>query len=104
MWLDVLRTSVTRKAASVKAGAALAVCMLALTTTACSNSERESDALADAPSEATDTNRDVPPETNEFLEGDEGHSITYIRLHDGCLLYTSPSPRDRQKSRMPSSA
>ncbi|WP_408924542.1 hypothetical protein ACKFRU_02200 [Corynebacterium tuberculostearicum] len=45
----MLRTSVTRKAASVKAGAALAVCMLALTTTACSNSERESDALADAP-------------------------------------------------------
>ena len=25
-------------------------------------------------------------------------------VHDGCLLYTSPSPRDRQKSRMPSSA
>ena len=25
-------------------------------------------------------------------------------LHPGCLLYTSPSPRDRQKSRMPSSA
>ena len=25
-------------------------------------------------------------------------------LHDLCLLYTSPSPRDRQKSRMPSSA
>ena len=24
--------------------------------------------------------------------------------HDDCLLYTSPSPRDRQKSRMPSSA
>ena len=23
---------------------------------------------------------------------------------DGCLLYTSPSPRDRQKTRMPSSA
>ena len=83
MWLDVLRTSVTRKAASVKAGAALAVCMLALTTTACSNSERESDALADAPSAATDTNRDVPPEINEFLEGDEGRSVTYIRLHDG---------------------
>ena len=29
------------------------------------------------------------PAVNEFL---------------GCLLYTSPSPRDRQKSRMPSSA
>ena len=25
-------------------------------------------------------------------------------LFGGCLLYTSPSPRDRQKSRMPSSA
>ena len=24
--------------------------------------------------------------------------------YTGCLLYTSPSPRDRQKSRMPSSA
>ena len=28
-----------------------------------------------------------------------------ISAHDvACLLYTSPSPRDRQKSRMPSSA
>ena len=25
-------------------------------------------------------------------------------FHNSCLLYTSPSPRDRQKSRMPSSA
>ena len=25
-------------------------------------------------------------------------------IPEGCLLYTSPSPRDRQKSRMPSSA
>ena len=28
---------------------------------------------------------------------------TYARIYN-CLLYTSPSPRDRQKSRMPSSA
>ena len=28
----------------------------------------------------------------------------FIRIPKGCLLYTSPSPRDRQKSRMPSSA
>ena len=28
----------------------------------------------------------------------------YIVVFKGCLLYTSPSPRDRQKSRMPSSA
>ena len=27
-----------------------------------------------------------------------------IATPDPCLLYTSPSPRDRQKSRMPSSA
>ena len=25
-------------------------------------------------------------------------------LHDYCLLYTSPSPRDKRQSRMPSSA
>ena len=37
-------------------------------------------------------------------------AITHISLlddkiaHYTCLLYTSPSPRDRQKSRMPSSA
>ena len=28
----------------------------------------------------------------------------YIAFKETCLLYTSPSPRDRQKSRMPSSA
>ena len=27
-----------------------------------------------------------------------------LRKYYACLLYTSPSPRDRQKSRMPSSA
>ena len=35
-------------------------------------------------------------------------SSDYIEYHvydaNNCLLYTSPSPRDRQKSRMPSSA
>ena len=30
-------------------------------------------------------------------------SMKLIRIYT-CLLYTSPSPRDRQKSRMPSSA
>ena len=33
------------------------------------------------------------------LVGESGSGKTTI-----CLLYTSPSPRDRQKSRMPSSA
>ena len=31
------------------------------------------------------------------------HVKNYM-TEDTCLLYTSPSPRDRQKSRMPSSA
>ena len=31
------------------------------------------------------------------------HGIS-VALYNTCLLYTSPSPRDRQKSRMPSSA
>ena len=30
-----------------------------------------------------------------------GKNISY---YDNCLLYTSPSPRDRTRSRMPSSA
>ena len=37
---------------------------------------------------------------NQYLEGMAGLWCTAL----GCLLYTSPSPRDRQKSRMPSSA
>ena len=32
------------------------------------------------------------------------HEIVFVDLPEVCLLYTSPSPRDRQKSRMPSSA
>ena len=31
-------------------------------------------------------------------------TIALVATFMGCLLYTSPSPRDRQKSRMPSSA
>ena len=37
-------------------------------------------------------------------DGDEGSVASYQVALSGCLLYTSPSPRDRQKSRMPSSA
>ena len=36
---------------------------------------------------------------------DRAHLVDVVGTGgDGCLLYTSPSPRDRQKSRMPSSA
>ena len=38
-------------------------------------------------------------------EKDASEKIKKItEINTGCLLYTSPSPRDRQKSRMPSSA
>ena len=35
----------------------------------------------------------------EWTNGDGSHTLNYT-----CLLYTSPSPRDRTRSRMPSSA
>ena len=48
------------------------------------------------------------PWNMETLRQDYGKEfIKYVHKYDGfctCLLYTSPSPRDRQKSRMPSSA
>ena len=34
----------------------------------------------------------------------KGKCIRFVAQFKNCLLYTSPSPRDRQKSRMPSSA
>ena len=40
-----------------------------------------------------------------FFELTVGMAFDYFRRQQvDCLLYTSPSPRDRQKSRMPSSA
>ena len=38
----------------------------------------------------------LPRDLQEYAQGKA--------LYETCLLYTSPSPRDRQKSRMPSSA
>ena len=35
---------------------------------------------------------------------ENGEPIDNFNKYKDCLLYTSPSPRDRQKSRMPSSA
>ena len=43
-----------------------------------------------------------------FVDSDEDGTIKWLEEvkdeYNFCLLYTSPSPRDRQKSRMPSSA
>ena len=47
-------------------------------------------------------------ETPELSDAEEDWKVESISSRDEpveiCLLYTSPSPRDRQKSRMPSSA
>ena len=46
--------------------------------------------------------REMPVDTSIKFLFDEGVRLgASIKV---CLLYTSPSPRDRQKSRMPSSA
>ena len=66
------------------------------------------------------TNRSSPFRIPVFVCGDQSdfdgrivvlrksdQSNNLIQFHSdirSCLLYTSPSPRDRQKSRMPSSA
>ena len=39
-----------------------------------------------------------------FLDGEKVLKLQLDHIYTSCLLYTSPSPRDRQKSRMPSSA
>ena len=41
---------------------------------------------------------------DEAVVGDVVGAGRSVDTRDPCLLYTSPSPRDRQKSRMPSSA
>ena len=45
----------------------------------------------------TNNSSQTPSEIKNKLED-------LLQLNIDCLLYTSPSPRDRQKSRMPSSA
>ena len=42
--------------------------------------------------------------TNGTWVNEERVQTQRLNCGDRCLLYTSPSPRDRQKSRMPSSA
>ena len=48
--------------------------------------------------------KEKPAASKEKPELDEHASTEKHEQGGDCLLYTSPSPRDRQKSRMPSSA
>ena len=41
---------------------------------------------------------------HDLGDDEKGTGYDVVTWVEDCLLYTSPSPRDRQKSRMPSSA
>ena len=43
-------------------------------------------------------------QTQKYVAFDRHNDRTYSVEYLNCLLYTSPSPRDRTRSRMPSSA
>ena len=53
-----------------------------------------------------DAHSHVPNATaiDAYVAAMKRHNVRKVVLLGVCLLYTSPSPRDRQKSRMPSSA
>ena len=55
---------------------------------------------------AKNKKKEVPPCTHDGMDEIVAEAQTWMtdRVPRTCLLYTSPSPRDRQKSRMPSSA
>ena len=47
----------------------------------------------------------IKQDANKIILGQEkAINLVIISLFASCLLYTSPSPRDRTRSRMPSSA
>ena len=64
-------------------------------------SQEEGKVIAEGRGEA---NRAVETMMGSAEEAKRLHGETVPLDADPCLLYTSPSPRDRQKSRMPSSA
>ena len=60
---------------------------------------------APASVEANDTTIRVNDQNIVIKQDGEQTSVKIYKMNgNDCLLYTSPSPRDRQKSRMPSSA
>ena len=59
---------------------------------------------SDDPSEFKSRYHNFISHEQETLDGKLDEIIYEFEGSTDCLLYTSPSPRDRQKSRMPSSA
>ena len=80
------------KAARLAAGAVSAQCYSAGRTFA---DQTTADGFADGVAEEIETLGALPGSVSLLQVADNGYT---------CLLYTSPSPRDRTRSRMPSSA
>ena len=60
--------------------------------------------IAATPSEKVKTNELAGRVRVAFAEYEASAEQSTIHMFSFCLLYTSPSPRDRSLSRMPSSA
>ena len=58
--------------------------------------------------QVTAQKKSVPQALEKFQklvdEGESAKLVAYFQQYGICLLYTSPSPRDKRQSRMPSSA
>ena len=60
--------------------------------------------LHEVPVEKIRLPRDPQGHTQRLCMAQSPDGTLYAAQHTFCLLYTSPSPRDRTRSRMPSSA
>ena len=69
---------------------------------------RVDEKVAEAAKEGDKATRQLSPEVINYMRDNgftvDGKTIDKYLEANGCLLYTSPSPRDGTKSRMPSSA
>ena len=66
--------------------------------------ERDRGGLDNTPASASDRDLLRDHLGRDVLHGSVTRDFKKAYRRNACLLYTSPSPRDRQKSRMPSSA
>ena len=78
--------------------------LLLLLFISCGDSNRATQSVLPTPV-VTYTPGDIVSDLGGHIQYYVGNTPIIITVpHDGCLLYTSPSPRDATLSRMPSSA
>ena len=61
-------------------------------------------ALQEAQSRRNDLSKQIGQAKGRKDEAEAARLMAEVETLKGCLLYTSPSPRDKRQSRMPSSA